>query len=74
MSMSAAVMAFSHDLPVALYSQGRTPDGAGVALEEVIERHSATVKISREPVRTVNALGNEERSQRHTKDRSQLCD
>ncbi|WP_309670381.1 HDOD domain-containing protein [Gemmatimonas sp.] len=54
-SLSAAVTAFSHDLTVALYSHEQTPDGAGVALEEVIERHSAKIKISREHVREVIA-------------------
>lgn len=54
-SLSAAVTAFSHDLTVALYHQEQTPDVAGVALEEVIERHSAKIKISREHVREVIA-------------------
>lgn len=54
-SQSAAVTAFSHDLTVALYSQGQSPDGAGVALETVIERHSAKIKLSREQVREVIA-------------------
>ena len=54
-SLSAAVTAFSHDLTVALYSQDHSPDGAGVALETVIERHSAKIKLSREQVREVIA-------------------
>ena len=54
-SLSAAVTAFSHDLTVALYNQEQTPDAAGVALEAVIERHSAKIKISREHVREVIA-------------------
>ncbi len=54
-SLSAAVTAFSHDLTVALYSQDQSPDGAGVALETVIERHSAKIKLSREQVREVIA-------------------
>jgi HD-like signal output (HDOD) protein len=54
-SLSAAVTAFSHDLTVALYSQEHGPDGAGVALEAVIEQHSAKIKLSREQVRNAIA-------------------
>ncbi|WP_411278612.1 HDOD domain-containing protein [Gemmatimonas sp.] len=54
-SLSAAVTAFSHDLTAALYRQDHAPDGAGVALEAVIEQHSAKIKLSREHVREVIA-------------------
>jgi len=54
-SLSAAVTAFSHDLTVALYDPQHTPDGAGVALEEVIEQHGAKIKLSRDQVREVIA-------------------
>ncbi len=54
-SLSAAVTAFSHDLTVALYGQAHTPDGAGVALETVIEQHGAKIKLSRQQVREVIA-------------------
>ena len=47
--------AFSHDLTLALYSPDHSPDGAGVALEAVIEQHSAKIKLSREQVREVIA-------------------
>jgi HD-like signal output (HDOD) protein len=52
-SLSAAVTAFSHDLTGALYGQDQTPDGAGAALDEVLERHSATIQMRPEAVHDV---------------------
>ena len=52
-SLPAAVTAFSHDFTVALYGEDQTPEGAGAALDAVLKRHSATIKMNREQVREV---------------------